>query len=102
MTTISELQTILGKNIKFRREARKWSQELLATKIKVNKNTITDIECGFQFVRVNTLVSLANVLETEPYELLKPENIYPDNQNDIRMKCKEDLKDKVMKYVTKL
>ena len=76
MTTINDLQIILGKNVKLRREARKWSQNILAEKIKVTKNAICDIECGFKFVHGKTLVCLANVFETEPYELLKPDSLW--------------------------
>ena len=81
--TEQELKTAFGKNIKFRREHKKWSQEELSVKTGVTKNTISDFETGTKFARANTLVKLAKALETAPYELLKPGNVLPDNPDDI-------------------
>ena len=81
--TEQELKTAFGKNIKFRREQKKWSQEELSVKTGVTKNTISDIETGQKFARAKTLVTLAEVFETAPYELLKPDNIFPDNADDL-------------------
>jgi len=81
--TEQELKTAFGKNIKIRREFRKWSQEELSEKTGVTKNTISDIETGQKFARAKTLVKLAQVFETAPYELLKPGNILPDKPDDV-------------------
>ena len=81
--TEQELKITLGKNIKFLRENRKWSQEELSKKTGVSKKTISDIETGQKFARAKTLVKSAQVFETSPYELLKPDNILPDNADDL-------------------
>ena len=78
-----ELRTILGRNVRERREFRKWSQFVLAEKAKVSPNTICDIESGKNFAREKTLINLAIALETEVYELLKPKGVLPDKPADI-------------------
>ena len=81
--TEQELKFIFGKNIKLRREHKKWSQEKLSEKTGVTKNTISEIETGQKFARAKTLVMLAKAFDTAPYELLKPGNILPDRPDDI-------------------
>ena len=81
--TEQELKITFGKNIRFRREHKKWSQEELSVKAGVTKNTISDIETGQKFARAKTLVKMAEAFDTAPYELLKPGNILPDKPDDI-------------------
>jgi len=78
-----ELKYILGRHVRTRRENRGWTQEYLAEKARVSKNTICDIETGLKFARARTLMYLAKAFETEVYELLKPKNVTPDNVADI-------------------
>ena len=54
----------------------------MADKAGVTKNTISDIETCQKFARANTLVQLAKVFETAVYELLKPDDVLPDNLTD--------------------
>jgi transcriptional regulator with XRE-family HTH domain len=82
MKTEQELKKTLGLNVKNRREHKDLTQEELAEKIGVSKNTISDIESGDKFARACTLVRLAKIFETEVYELLKPKGISPDNTAD--------------------
>ena len=95
MATEQELKIILGQNIRTRRESRDWTQEKLAEKVDVSKNTISDIEEGKKFARAGTLVKLAESLETDVYELLKPDNVMPDNAADIAVKYGEQLKEAI-------
>ena len=97
MKTEQELKDILGRNVYKRRDRMGWNQETLAEKAGVSKNTISDIETGQKFARANTLVKLAEVLQTEVYELLKPENIMPDKSADILAKYGEEVKEAVEK-----
>ena len=92
MKTEQELKAVLGKNIKIRREDRKWSQETLGEKIGVSRNTISDIESGKDFVGAKTLINLALVFETEVYELFKPDNVQPDNAYEILAKYSSEVK----------
>ncbi|MCL2834000.1 MAG: helix-turn-helix domain-containing protein [Treponema sp.] len=86
---------IFGKNVRTRRKFLKLSQEGLAEKAGVSKNTISDIETSQKFARADTLVKLAQVLETEPYELLKPDHIQPDSLKDVVRKISEEVKEAV-------
>jgi len=95
--TEHELKIIFGKNVCSRREWKGWSQEKLAEKADVSKNTISDIETGDKFARVSTLVCLAKVLDTEVYELLKPPNVLPDKPLDIIAKFREEVRESVDK-----
>jgi len=95
--TERELRNIFGKHVSARRERKGWSQEKLAEKADVSKNTISDIETGQKFARARTLVRLAKVLETEVYELLKPFNILPDKSADIIAKYSEEVRETVEK-----
>jgi transcriptional regulator with XRE-family HTH domain len=81
--TEQELKTIFGTNIRTRREQKKWSQEELSVKTGVTKNTISDIETGQKFARAKTYAKLAEVFDTEPYELLKPKGMIPDKVDDV-------------------
>jgi transcriptional regulator with XRE-family HTH domain len=96
MKTEKELRKIFGQNVSIRRNSRHWTQEKLAEKTGVSKNTISDIEKGDKFARVSTLIRFAKVFETEVYELLKPENIPPDNATDAIAKYCEEVKEAVV------
>ena len=95
METEQELMAFFGKNVKIRRKERKWSQEKLGEKVGVSRNTISDIESGQDFVGAKTLVNLALAFEIHVYELLKPENVQPDNAYDILTKYSSEVKEAV-------
>ena len=97
MKNVQELKNVLGRNVKIRRDSKGWNQEELSVKIGVSKNTISDIETGQKFARANTLFHLAKVFETEVYELLKPEDVYPDKGSDLLKKYGDEVKDSVEK-----
>lgn len=83
MKNEQELKKIFGENIKARRERLGLTQERLAEKAFVSNNTISDIESGDKFARSKTLVNLAKALDTDVYELMKPQNVSPDKAADI-------------------
>jgi len=95
METEQELKEIFGQNVLIRRNSRGWTQEKLAEKAEVSKNTICDIENGDKFARASTLVKLAKIFQTEVYELLKPDNIKPDKTADAIAKYSEEVRDAV-------
>ena len=97
MKTEQELRNTLGQNVRIRRCSRSWSQEKLAEKAGVSKNTITDIEKGDKFARAKTLVRLAKIFDTEVYELLKPKDTSPDKIADVIVKYSEEVRDAVNK-----
>ena len=87
------LTKIFGENVRNLRKRNKLSQEKLAEKIDTSKNTISDIENGKKFVHAKTLVKLSKALNVEVYELFKPENVLPDNSEDILYQFKEHAKE---------
>ena len=95
MKTEQELKDIFGKNIKTLRIRKKWSQEKLAENVGVSRNTISEFETGQNFAHAPTLVNLAIALETDVYELLKPEGVLPDKPIDIFAKYSEEVRVKV-------
>jgi transcriptional regulator with XRE-family HTH domain len=101
MKTEQELKELLGKNVKSHRKARNWSQESLGEKVGVERNTISDIESGQDFVGAKTLVNLAIAFETEVYELFKPEGVLPDNYADIISKYSYEVREAVMEVEKK-
>lgn len=55
----------LGKNIRKYREAKKYSQELLAEKADLSREYITRIENGQKFVSLKKLFLLADILDVK-------------------------------------
>ena len=54
---------LLGKNIKKYREAKNFSQELLAEKVNLSREYITRVEAGQKFISLRKLFMLADALE---------------------------------------
>ncbi|MDR2020373.1 MAG: helix-turn-helix domain-containing protein [Treponema sp.] len=78
-----DLRTILSKNLKRYRNYRKFTQAEFAEKINISIPFLSDIENGKKWVSPHTLVKMADTLNIEAYELLKPETILPDNDINI-------------------
>jgi transcriptional regulator with XRE-family HTH domain len=84
-----ELRAVLAKNIKKFRNRRGWNQLLLAEKLDISSNFLSEIETGKGWVSPFTLVKLANVLEIEVFELFLPkksQNITQDELENEKMK----------------
>ena len=86
-----ELRALLSKNIKRFRGYRKLSQADFAEKINISIPFLSDIENGRKWVSPNTLVKIANALDIEVYELLRPETVIPDNIDGIIEKYTSDI-----------
>src|SRR5215469_12563936 len=69
----AEVRAVLAKNIKELRGRRNWSQADLADKTGLSIVYLSDIERGNKWPYLDTLVKLAEALEIEVYELLRPE-----------------------------
>jgi transcriptional regulator with XRE-family HTH domain len=85
--TEQELQSILSKNIKRYRQSRNLSQAKLAEKVEISVNFLCNIENGNRWISPQTLVKFASVLNIEPYELFKPEEIIHSDTSVILNKC---------------
>ena len=95
MKTEQELRIQFGKNVSTLRNRNNWSQEKLAEKTGVSRNTISDIEKGDKFARPKTLINMAIAFETEVYELFKPEGVLPDKPSDIIAEYTEEVRERV-------
>ena len=70
----TKVRATLARNIRAFRGRRNWSQADLAEKSDLSAVYLSDIERGNKWPYLDTLVKLANALNVEVYELLKPEN----------------------------
>ncbi|MDR0597872.1 MAG: helix-turn-helix domain-containing protein [Treponema sp.] len=69
---VKEVRAILAKNLKLYRGLRAMSQAALAEKAGISIPFLSDIERGNKWPYMDTLINIANVLEVDVYELLKP------------------------------
>lgn len=67
----SDFYRLLGKNIKDRRKKLGLTQQQLADKINISLNFMGKIEVAFSKPSLDTLIELADVLETTVSELTK-------------------------------
>ena len=72
MKSIEDIERISSENIKRIRTSKKMTQAFVAEKVGVSEKFVSDIETGRSHCSLTTLVSIANVLDVEPYELLLP------------------------------
>jgi len=89
-----ELKVNLGKNIKFFRFRRQFSQADLAEKAQISITSLSDIERGNNFPQAKTLCNLAQALDVEVWSLFKGEGT-PDEKNTII----DHISDDFSKYV---
>jgi transcriptional regulator with XRE-family HTH domain len=68
-----ELKAILGKNIKFFRFRRKFSQSDLAERVRISVTALSSIERGNTFPQPSTFCNLAEALKVQVWELFKGE-----------------------------
>jgi len=83
------LKVILGKNIKFFRLRRQFSQADLAEKSNISITFLSNIERGNNYPQAGTLCNIANSLGIEVWELFKEEITF-DEQNAIINRISED------------
>ena len=85
------LKDTLSENIRKYRQRRNWSQFTLAAKANISTNFIADIEAGNTWVSAQTLVKIAQALDTEAFELLKPQKDNADSQTPQKTNEKMEL-----------
>jgi transcriptional regulator with XRE-family HTH domain len=81
--TEKELHAIFSENIRKYRGYFDWSQVALAQKAGISINFVNDIEAGKKWASPATMLRIANALNVQVYELLKPSNSLPDNLNSL-------------------
>jgi transcriptional regulator with XRE-family HTH domain len=84
------IKAVLGKNLKFLRFRRQFSQADLAERADISVTYLSNIERGLKFPKSETLSQLAEGLEVEVYELFKPEPV-PDESKNLINRFSEDI-----------
>lgn len=69
----SNIRKIISENIRYFRFKMKYTQETLAEKTELSARYISDIENENGNIPIDTLEKIADVLNVEPYMLLKKE-----------------------------
>jgi len=77
--TERDLRAILSRNIRTFRKYRNLSQAQFAELIDISIPFLSDIENGKKWISPTTLAKMADALNIEAYELLRPAAIVPDN-----------------------
>jgi len=79
-----ELRSVFAENIKKFRNKRGWNQLLLAERLEISSNFLSEIETGKGWVSPLTLVKLANVLDINVFELFIPNDMQNNAQNELQ------------------
>ena len=89
------IKKIFGKNLKFYRKNRGFTQEAFAEKIGIETSNLSKIECGKSFPRIETIEKIVKVLDIEPYILyISEKNIDVESAYKDAVKKLDKLKEK--------
>jgi transcriptional regulator with XRE-family HTH domain len=77
-----EVRAVLAKNLKLYRGLRAMSQAMLLEKAGISIPFLSDIERGNKWPYMDTLIHIANALNVDVYELLKPPGTGPKEDID--------------------
>jgi transcriptional regulator with XRE-family HTH domain len=72
----------IAANIRQKREQRNYTQEYLAYKLSISQNAYSKIELGYTKITVERLFQIADVLEFDVVDLLKPDMKVLSNGTD--------------------
>ena len=84
------IKATLGKNIKFFRFRREYSQAALAEKADISITFLSNIERGLKFPKPDILSQLAAALDVEVHELFRAD-IIPEGSKDLINHLAEDI-----------
>jgi len=84
-----EIKATLGKNIRFLRFRRQYSQADLAEKVDISTMYLSNIERGIKFPKPAILSQIAEGLGVNVYELFKAD-IVPDDNKELISRLSED------------
>jgi transcriptional regulator with XRE-family HTH domain len=88
------IKTILGKNIKFLRTQRNFTQAVLAEKADISIIFLSSIERGTKYPKPDILARIAEVLEVEVFELFKGD-LVPSDSKEMVTRLSEDITSKI-------
>ncbi len=83
---LSKLKISIGKKVKLYRTE---SQEMLAEKALLSRDTISDIECGNVMMGIDTLIKLCNALNITPNDIC--EDYINTKSEGLNIKIKQEL-----------
>jgi transcriptional regulator with XRE-family HTH domain len=88
------IKATLGKNIKFLRTRRGFTQAVLAEKADISIIFLSSIERGAKYPKPDVLARIAKALDAEVFELFKGD-LAPSDSKDLISRLSEDITDKV-------
>ncbi|MDR1301244.1 MAG: helix-turn-helix domain-containing protein [Treponema sp.] len=88
------IKAILGKNIKFLRAQRDFTQAVLAEKADISIIFLSSIERGTKYPKPDILARIAEALEVEVFELFKG-NLVPSDSKKMMTRLSEDITSKI-------
>jgi transcriptional regulator with XRE-family HTH domain len=88
------VKATLGKNIKFLRTQRDFTQAVLAEKADISIIFLSSIERGTKYPKPDILARIANALEVEVFELFKGD-LVPFDGKELITRLSEDIITKV-------
>lgn len=94
----TELREILSFNIKQKRKLYSLTQEKLAELTGLSAQTINDIEGCRTWVSDKTLVKIAEILHSNPYELLYENTNNKDDELNL-LQLKKQLQESILKTI---
>jgi len=97
-----ELRGILSYNIRRCRERDKMTQMVLAEKLDISANFLSNVEHCKNWISPDTLVKLAAAFNVEPYELLKADALLSEKENDILKSYADENMKAVLSVVNQL
>jgi len=87
-----EIKAILGKNIKFLRYRKEYSQADLAEKADISITFLSNIERGLKFPKPDIMAKIAESLDVELHELFKTDIVPIDKKSLINNISKDVIK----------
>jgi transcriptional regulator with XRE-family HTH domain len=93
-----EIKAILGKNIKFLRYRKEYSQADLAEKADISITFLSNIERGLKFPKPDIMAKIAESLEVELFELFKTD-IVPNGNKTLINNLSKDVTKKINQAV---
>ena len=73
--SLSSKVKLVAFNIRKQREAKNYTQEYLAAKLKISQNAYSKIELGYTKITVERLFQIAAILEVEVSELINTDKV---------------------------
>ena len=89
-----EIKAILGKNVKFFRYRKGYSQADLAEKANISITFLSNIERGLKYPKPDIISKISECLDIKVFELFKAD-IIPDENKDLINRLSQDMTHKV-------